>query len=242
MQASLFTNRAIAYRAEKGFEHMKVALSVGVQKMVRSDVGCAGVIFTLDPETGFRDVVMITRYRPPCCTCGEQVANRNIGWGIAHAAVSRRPPISLNSIVALTEDYTNAAKAWALCFVQGPSSVAPCQTLHATIRKGFIADRHGRCVCVCSAYGLGENIVQGSVNPDEWLVFKPLMNAGLVPEEEGTVYTPIIRRHLGEKAIKMIYNKDPVRVEAPVRCSGLQTSGAVQKCRIQQIFRRLINQ
>lgn len=66
-------------------------------------------------------------------------------------------------------------------------------------------------------------MVQGSVNPDEWLVFKPLMNGAraaahrLVPEEQGTVYTPIVRRHLGEKAIKMIYNKDPVRVGLRVR-------------------------
>jgi len=59
-QASLFTNRAISYRVDKGFEHMSVALSVGVQKMVRSDVGCAGVMFTLDTESGFRDVVLIT--------------------------------------------------------------------------------------------------------------------------------------------------------------------------------------
>ena len=58
--ASLFTNRAIAYRAERGFEHRAVALSVGIQKMVRSDLGAAGVIFTLDTESGFRDVVMIT--------------------------------------------------------------------------------------------------------------------------------------------------------------------------------------
>lgn len=58
--ASLFTDRAIAYRAERGFEHRKVALSVGIQKMVRSDLASAGVIFTLDTETGFRDVVLIT--------------------------------------------------------------------------------------------------------------------------------------------------------------------------------------
>jgi pyruvate,water dikinase len=58
--ASLFTDRAIVYRAERGFDHRAVALSVGVQKMVRSDLASAGVIFTLDTETGFRDVVMIT--------------------------------------------------------------------------------------------------------------------------------------------------------------------------------------
>jgi pyruvate,water dikinase len=58
--ASLFTDRAIVYRAERGFSHRDVALSVGIQKMVRSDTGSAGVIFTLDTETGFRDVVVIT--------------------------------------------------------------------------------------------------------------------------------------------------------------------------------------
>ncbi len=57
--SSLFTDRAIIYRQEKGFEHFKIALSVGVQKMVRADLGSAGVMFTLDTETGFRDVVMI---------------------------------------------------------------------------------------------------------------------------------------------------------------------------------------
>jgi pyruvate,water dikinase len=57
--ASLFTNRAIAYRAEKGFDHLKVALSAGVQRMVRSDLACAGVMFTIDTETGFRDAVLI---------------------------------------------------------------------------------------------------------------------------------------------------------------------------------------
>ena len=114
--ASLFTNRAIHYRVDKGFDHMSIALSIGVQKMVRSDLGASGVMFTLDTESGFRDVVMVT-----------------------------------------------------------------------------------------SAYGLGENVVQGAVNPDEFLVFKPTLEQG---------HRPIIRRHLGEKAIKMIYTKDPVTAEA----------------------------
>ena len=57
--ASLFTERAIVYRIDKGFDHFKVALSVGVQKMVRSDLASAGVIFTLDTESGFPDVVTI---------------------------------------------------------------------------------------------------------------------------------------------------------------------------------------
>jgi pyruvate,water dikinase len=126
--ASLFTDRAIHYRVDKGFDHMSIALSIGVQKMVRSDLASSGVMFTLDTESGFRDVVMIT-----------------------------------------------------------------------------------------AAYGLGENVVQGAVNPDEFLVFKPTLSQG---------YRPIIRRHLGEKAIKMIYTKDPVTAEAtrnvPVRDSERQ--------------------
>ena len=110
--ASLFTNRAISYRVDKGFDHMSIALSIGVQRMVRSDRGSSGVIFTLDTESGFRDAVFIT-----------------------------------------------------------------------------------------AAYGLGENVVQGAVNPDEFYVFKPTLETG---------HRPIVRRHLGEKAIKMIYGKDPV--------------------------------
>ena len=110
--ASLFTDRAISYRFDKGFADVDIALSIGVQKMVRSDIGASGVIFTLDTESGFRDVVFIT-----------------------------------------------------------------------------------------SAYGLGENVVQGSVNPDEFFVFKPKLQKGL---------KPIIKRQLGEKAIKMVYTGDPM--------------------------------
>lgn len=105
--ASLFTDRAIVYRAERGFRHRDVALSVGVQKMVRSDVGAAGVIFTLDTESGCRDVILIT-----------------------------------------------------------------------------------------GAWGLGETVVQGQVNPDEFLVHKPTLKAG---------FPSIVRRELGEKAIKLVY-------------------------------------
>lgn len=108
--ASLFTDRAISYRNHKGFSHMDVALSIGVQKMVRSDLASAGVIFTLDTESGFRDVVFIT-----------------------------------------------------------------------------------------SAYGLGENVVQGAVNPDEFYVFKPTLKTGC---------RPIVKRQLGDKAIKMVYTTD----------------------------------
>jgi len=114
--ASLYTDRAIHYRVDKGFDHMSIALSIGVQKMVRSDLASSGVMFTLDTESGFRDVVMIT-----------------------------------------------------------------------------------------AAYGLGETVVQGAVNPDEFLVFKPTLELN---------HRPIIRRHLGEKAIKMIYTRDPVTAMA----------------------------
>lgn len=102
--ASLFTDRAISYREDKGFDHFSIALSVGVQKMIRSDLGSSGVMFTIDTESGFKNTVLI------------------------------------NSI-----------------------------------------------------YGLGENIVQGRVNPDEYYVFKPTL--------------AIISRSIGKKSVKMIYNK-----------------------------------
>lgn len=105
--ASLFTDRAIVYRAEKGFVHMDVAMSVGVQKMVHADTGVAGVAFSIDTDTGFKDAVLI-----------------NASWG------------------------------------------------------------------------LGETIVQGAVTPDEYMVFKPLMND----------YVPIIKKTVGAKGIKMIYD------------------------------------
>ncbi len=108
--ASLFTNRAISYRIDKGFSNTEIAISVGVQKMVRADSGSSGVMFTLDTESGFRDVVFIT-----------------------------------------------------------------------------------------SAYGLGENVVQGNVNPDEFYVFKTTLE---------TKHRPILKRQLGDKALKMIYSND----------------------------------
>ena len=107
--ASLFTNRAITYRMEQGFGQLEVALSVGVQKMVRADEGASGVMFTLDTETGFRDVVLIT-----------------------------------------------------------------------------------------AAYGLGENVVRGTINPDEYYVFKPTLAAG---------FRPILQRKLGAKEMKMVYDR-----------------------------------
>jgi pyruvate, water dikinase len=103
--ASLYNDRAISYRVHKGFAHSDVALSAGVQRMVRSDLGSAGVMFTIDTESGFKDVVFIT-----------------------------------------------------------------------------------------SSYGLGETVVQGAVNPDEFYVFKPALKAGK---------RSLIRRNLGSKLIKM---------------------------------------
>ncbi len=105
--ASLFMDRAIRYRIDNGFDHMKVFLSVGVMKMVRADLASSGVIFSLDTESGFRDVVFIT-----------------------------------------------------------------------------------------GAYGLGENVVQGTVDPDEFYVFKPTFNAG---------QRAVLRRSLGGKEIRMVY-------------------------------------
>ncbi|HWR25475.1 MAG TPA: phosphoenolpyruvate synthase, partial [Methanosarcina sp.] len=112
--ASIFTDRAISYRVINKFDHFKVALSIGIMKMVRSDLASSGVIFTLDTETGFKDVVFIT-----------------------------------------------------------------------------------------GAYGLGENIVQGQVNPDEFYVFKPTFKKG---------YKPIIQKKVGSKEIKMIYGRGDSKV------------------------------
>jgi len=106
--ASLFTDRAISYRVDKGFDHFKVGLSIGVQRMVRSDLACAGVMFTIDTESGFRDAVLIS-----------------------------------------------------------------------------------------AAYGLGENVVQGSVTPDEYTVFKTTLKTG---------HRPILQKTVGSKEFKLIYD------------------------------------
>jgi pyruvate,water dikinase len=105
--ASLFTDRAISYRVHQGFDHSAVALSVGVQHMVRSDLGASGVMFTLDTDSGFRNVVFIT-----------------------------------------------------------------------------------------ASWGLGETVVQGAVNPDEFYLYKPALRSGKYP---------VLRRNLGSKAVKMVY-------------------------------------
>eukprot|EP00045_Choanoeca_perplexa_P010696 m.109999 g.109999 ORF g.109999 m.109999 type:complete len:808 (-) comp15361_c0_seq2:68-2491(-) len=118
--ASLFTNRAIAYRENQGFDHFQVGLSVCVQKMVRSDLASSGVTFSLDTDSGFEKVVYIS-----------------------------------------------------------------------------------------GAWGLGENIVQGNVNPDEWYVFKPTLKE---PQ-----YRPIVRRNLGEKQMRMIYASDTGKTVKNIR-------------------------
>ncbi len=109
--ASLYTDRAITYRVHHGFDHNHVALSVGVQHMVRSDLASSGVMFTLDTESGFTDLVFIT-----------------------------------------------------------------------------------------ASYGLGETVVQGAVNPDEFYVYKPALKAGK---------RALVKKNLGAKAIKMIYSDNP---------------------------------
>lgn len=122
--ASLFTDRAISYRQDRGFDHMKVALSIGIQRMVRSDASGSGVMFSIDTESGFDKVVIIN-----------------------------------------------------------------------------------------AAWGLGENVVQGTVNPDEYQVFKPLLgDANLVP---------IIDKKRGEKAMKMVYGG-----ERQMRIRNVPTSKA----------------
>lgn len=107
--ASLYNDRAIAYRVHHGFEHEAVSLSAGVQRMVRSDIGAAGVMFTMDTESGFDDVVFVT-----------------------------------------------------------------------------------------SSYGLGEGVVQGAVNPDEFYVYKPALRAGR---------PAVLKRGVGDKATKMVYTE-----------------------------------
>lgn len=128
--ASLFTDRAMVYREEQGFDHMKIALSAGIQKMVRSDKASSGVMFTLDTETGFPDVVVIN-----------------------------------------------------------------------------------------GAWGLGENVVQGAVNPDEFAVFKPLLG------KNG--YKPIIKKDLGAKEQKMVYATGGTRAVKNVTTSHDERSMVV---------------
>ncbi|HCC81609.1 MULTISPECIES: phosphoenolpyruvate synthase [unclassified Methylophaga] len=127
--ASLFNDRAIAYRDHQGFEHSEVALSAGIQKMVRSDIASAGVAFTLDTESGFRDVVFIT-----------------------------------------------------------------------------------------GSYGLGEMVVQGAVNPDEFYVHKTTLTADR---------PAVLRRTLGQKALKMVYSGD---AKSPVKTVDVDPEERLHFC------------
>jgi len=126
--ASLYNDRAISYRVHKGFTHAEVALSAGVQQMVRSDLGAAGVMFTIDTESGFKDVVFIT-----------------------------------------------------------------------------------------SSYGLGETVVQGAVNPDEFYVHKPMLSAGKLA---------IIRRNIGSKLIKMEFTGE-AKAGRSVRTVDVRSSSVI---------------
>jgi len=124
--ASLYNDRAISYRVHKGFAHDVVALSAGVQRMVRSDLGASGVMFTIDTESGYEDVVFIT-----------------------------------------------------------------------------------------SSYGLGETVVQGAVNPDEFYVHKPMLRAGK---------KAVIRRNLGSKLIQMVFTQPEEKAEGALKGKLIKTT------------------
>ena len=139
--ASLYNDRAIAYRVHHGFKHEDVFLSAGVQLMVRSDVGSSGVLFTLDTESGFRDVVFVT-----------------------------------------------------------------------------------------ASYGLGENVVQGAVNPDEFYVYKPTLRQGK---------PAILRRTLGAKQIRMVYSDQPgERVRNEETPSELRARFSISDADVQELAKQ----
>jgi pyruvate, water dikinase len=138
--ASLYNDRAIAYRVHHGFAHAGVALSAGIQRMVRSDIACSGVLFTLDTESGFRDVVFIT-----------------------------------------------------------------------------------------AAYGLGETVVQGSVNPDEYYVHKPMLAQG---------FPAVVRRELGEKATRMVWRDGTTVIEDTP--PGLRRQFALNDAEVLELARQAV--
>jgi pyruvate, water dikinase len=139
--ASLYNDRAIAYRVHHGFKHEDVFLSAGIQLMVRSDIGASGVLFTLDTESGFRDVVFVT-----------------------------------------------------------------------------------------ASYGLGENVVQGAVNPDEFYAYKPSLNAGK---------PSILRRNLGSKQIRMVYSDQPgERVRNEPTPMELQTQFSISDADVEALSKQ----
>ncbi len=141
--ASLYNDRAIAYRVHHGFKHEDVFLSAGVQLMVRSDVGASGVLFTLDTESGFRDAVFVT-----------------------------------------------------------------------------------------SSYGLGETVVQGAVNPDEFYVYKPTLRAGK---------PAILRRQLGSKQIRMVYSNQPgERVRTEATPSELQQRFSISDADVHELSKQAL--
>lgn len=141
--ASLYNDRAIAYRVHHGFKHEDVFLSAGIQLMVRSDIGASGVLFTLDTESGFRDVVFIT-----------------------------------------------------------------------------------------SSYGLGENVVQGAVNPDEFYVYKPTLLQGK---------HAILRRTLGSKLIRMVYSDAPnERVKNEATPVGLQNQFSISDADVEELAKQAL--
>lgn len=130
--ASLFTNRAIKYREDNGFDHSKIALSVGVQKMVRADLACSGIGFTLEPESGFKNIIHLS-----------------------------------------------------------------------------------------GVWGLGENIVQGAVTPDEFFIFKPSLSQNKMahPASGGKA---IIQKRLGEKALTMIYSIDKKAATINIKTTSIK--------------------
>src|SRR5690606_28158958 len=141
--ASLYNDRAIAYRVHQGFRHEDVFLSAGVQLMVRSDVGASGVLFTLDTESGFRDVVFVT-----------------------------------------------------------------------------------------GSYGLGEMVVQGAVNPDEFYVFKPTLKAGK---------PAVLRRSLGAKQLRMVYSDTPgERVRTEDTPTELRDAFCVSDAEVEELARQAL--
>ena len=141
--ASLYNDRAIAYRVHHGYKHEDVFLSAGVQLMVRSDIGASGVLFTLDTESGFRDVVFIT-----------------------------------------------------------------------------------------SSYGLGENVVQGAVNPDEFYVYKPTLRAGK---------PAILRRTLGSKQLRMVYSDAPgERVRNEDTPTALRSQFSISDADVHELARQAL--
>ncbi|MBT2116885.1 phosphoenolpyruvate synthase [Dyella sp. LX-66] len=141
--ASLYNDRAIAYRVHQGFKHEDVFLSAGVQLMVRSDVGASGVLFTLDTESGFRDVVFVT-----------------------------------------------------------------------------------------GSYGLGEMVVQGAVNPDEFYVFKPTLKQGK---------PAVLRRQLGAKQLRMVYSSAPgERVKTEPTPDQLRNRFCINDADVEELSRQAL--